>query len=268
MVSLPLEMFRAILLEVPSKRDLCAVARVSRSVQSEAERFIYHRLEFGSSTAMSTVVFILKRVCLSKILPLYVRHFALLVMLGFRRNSHCLATFQLLARFLGRVTRLRTLTLRLPLFLQGINVFDQCKFKLYMLDIDGLDEGFLSFIEKQTEIRIRKVGSNLEHGLLLAGSNLQIVLPNLKVLSASSDIANQLVSRSPTTHLWARDFEEEPAGYLALANPTLRSLGILLWKLPMFIAIADLLPELTALHVCLGVSPLASVVSLSPHHVG
>jgi hypothetical protein len=252
---LPLEIHRAILGEVDSKRDLCAVARVSRLMQSEAECLMYREVEMGQKDSTRTIISILRRLAHSVVVPLYVRRFALVI--SWQRQAECrfLSFFHLLFQVLERMTRLQSLTLRIDTTHIQASIFCRCTFKLSVLDIDYLDKALVTFLESQPEIRILRVAEGLDEEVLL---NSPYFLPNLAVLAAGRRNATLLIPGRPVTHVWLSPFELQSLDRLALSSRPVLALGtIFYWKpeagqpLNSIVHIARVAPDLEALHILL-----------------
>jgi hypothetical protein len=72
MVPIPLELYRPIIRQIRGKRDLCAIARVSRFLQGEAERLIYRQL---MATGFNEIVSLCRSVVNTLRVGIYVLEF-------------------------------------------------------------------------------------------------------------------------------------------------------------------------------------------------
>jgi hypothetical protein len=207
MLSLPLELHRPILSELASKRDLCAVARVSRAFQQEAGRLLYRRIKLDDShQPTSKIVVLFKHLCRSPTLPLYIRSLSLTIYDTQGQEFYLIAILQLLSRTLQRMTRLRRLVLTLPVFFGASWIFDNCTFKLVVFKAIFSGLGLFRFLEKQDELRRVELWRGA--GLFLQVANQYLpptFLPNLTILKASSPDALCLLPGRPVTHLRLSD---------------------------------------------------------------
>jgi hypothetical protein len=155
-IFLPLEIHRAILDQVDSKRDLCAVARVSRLMQMGAECLMYREVEFGDDIdSIRRIVLALKHICASVALPLYIQRFALYLhsTKSWEYHDHLVLALQRMTRLL-----LRSLSVRCHDIPRQVNIFYNCAFKLSVLDIESLDYVPLRFLEFQPPNSVFKIG--------------------------------------------------------------------------------------------------------------
>jgi hypothetical protein len=252
MSPLPLEVHRAILRKVDSKRDLCAVARVSRLMRMEAEWLIYRDIELGKRGSARTVVLVLKHIISSTVLPLYVRCFALMPDWQITSEHHLASIFHLLSRVLQKMTRLRNLKLRIRVPLAYANLLSRCTFKLSIYSP-------LRFLESQPEIRILKLGSILAQGMPVASPSF---LPNLATLVASRKLTAILVPRRPVTRVWLSYLDYQSLGFLALSSAPILALGICIcWNpsngpsLDTIVDLGSFAPDMEIFHVILLVEP-------------
>jgi hypothetical protein len=259
MVYLPPELYSSILGQVTSRRDLCAVTRVSRLLHSESEPLIYRDLDLDHRIRSRTKIAICRRLCTSDVLPLYVQSFTW----RWRVDSHFLAFSLLLPRVLSRLTRLRSLSLMLPAATGGVRLFGRYRFKLVILKIICLDERLnddclLPFLETQDKLQHLEFGhiAHLNH-LILPDRPLPLgFLPNLSVLCAPYVDSVRLISGRSITHLsgWANsDYSSLKA--LSLSATPLMALVIGVGpnedgspRLPM---LPDFVPDLEALYLVL-----------------
>jgi hypothetical protein len=263
MLSLPLEVRRAILREVDSKRDLCAVARVSRLMRIEAEWFIYRELDLGKRESARTVVAILKYILSSPVLPLYVRSFILTGVLQKETEYRLVAIFHLFSLVLQRMTRLRSLVIKLYPSPQ-INIFRRCTFKLSVLDVNYLDGPLVRFLESQPRIRILGLVAGLAKIMPIIPPAF---LPILAAVITTDENAALLVPGRPVTHVRLPLNNRPSLEYLALSSAPILALSACIYchkkddePLDTMIRLGRVAPDLEALYIVLLVKQNRDVV--------
>jgi hypothetical protein len=209
-ISLPKELYRAILESGVSKNDLCSVARASRFMQSEAERVLYHDI---TGTSFKQIIILCKRLLSRPVLLRYV------YTITFRVRGYVLPSiYRLAASILRRVEGLRHLDIALNIsYLENADycalVLQQCPFKLLSLRCDFRSGGaMLNFLATQPTI--------LDLDLPADGPAIYLrisehILPNLVVLRSGAEICRIKMERRPEssfTHLRIRSLLE-PVGF-------------------------------------------------------
>jgi hypothetical protein len=207
-VCLPLELYRPIIGELDSPEDICSVARVSRHLQLESEKFLY---ESAVVESIRSCIAFMKRVSACSRRALLVR--SLQVEVDFEDNTPSISFLRLLSRGLEQLKNLRDLRLIVhELFsedLSGSWILDRCTFKLHYLhcNFSVPDHSLLSFLQRQdglTHLQLWVNGFlNQTDGALLPETYCvsPSFLPNLVALTAIDVDAFRLILTRPITHL-------------------------------------------------------------------
>jgi hypothetical protein len=205
---LPVELYRPIVKQVGRKSDLCSLATVSRTLQFEAERIIWRKVE---ACKVETASGICKSIGSAARLGPYV--IALDMQVEFyARHPDTLAFLASVAKALSRMISLTDLTLLL--FYYDASSFcwpfgNHFTFKLQSLYSSfTLDDFFYPFLETQPQLRTWKLRAN---GAGIPQTPFpKHILPNLAWLatvdsSFSPHIPSAIISERPVTHLCIRD---------------------------------------------------------------
>jgi hypothetical protein len=149
--ALPMELYRPIFQEIDSKGELCSLSRVSRSMQAEAERLLYHKLELMGNR---DIIMICERIRSTPRIRPYVRECQLKAHWD---RSPCLRSFYTLVAFaLSKLTNLRRLAIldAFGFLITFTWILKNCRFKLRKFQSHlKFDRNLLSFLESQVELK-------------------------------------------------------------------------------------------------------------------
>jgi hypothetical protein len=211
MHSLPVELYRPILEKVRIK-DLCAVARVSRLAQPEAERLLWRKFQAGSADAdwdkrsdLKRIIVFCKGIHLSPRRGRYVREMRLCYFGYWDSSTFYDAILRLISLALKRTTGLRILYIDIPTPHRTQNhpscfgIFTHCSFKLHTLSSHFVwDKWLFEFFENQTSIRFLEVPPYIP-SLALPYH----LLPNLNAIRVYSPytLTEIICADRPVTHI-------------------------------------------------------------------
>jgi hypothetical protein len=226
--ALPLELFRSVIEDISSNRDLCSLARVSHFIQREAEARIYRRIE---AYGIKDITHICRRILASPRRGPYV--FALALQ-EYRDCKHVLfAYWGLISRVLALMPNLRDLTTYLGIrscatVFKEQHTFQLTSFKSHFL----FDESLVRFFESQPQLR----RLTIYHSVYTPEKNIALplpshILPHLIALDASSFITKlslTIVNGRPVTYLSLNHFpkSEQSIEVLSRSAPTMKALYI------------------------------------------
>lgn len=197
-MNLPRELYREILQHVSAKPDLCALSVASRSLQGEAEYFLYQSMRATTPSAIQMLCGCL--FALPRVHP-FVRSLALIDLHG----TGELTRWADIACVLRHLPNLESLTLTGFKDKATAWVLSSCPFSLRELACEfELDSAFLSFLGTQRELH----SLSWTHGYIndVALPHFPAdhhLMPSLRVLSVNvpGPVLKMMAGR-PLTHIW------------------------------------------------------------------
>jgi hypothetical protein len=225
-ISLPVELYRPILREITTRRDLCSLARTSRILQSEAELMIYHHV---SAETIDEIIKFCRTIRRAPRLARYTSSLGLSFFDGqFRSRGSVIwaAVYNIISDTLKLLTKLRHLDIRIPSEINGIvggscsRILDGCTFKLHKLtSMFRVDSKMISFLQAQTEI----------HELYLTSLNAPLpsgILPNLTTLSVPqlTQVSAETIAARYIRHLHVRWTHLDASFDLGLSSSSITAL--------------------------------------------
>jgi hypothetical protein len=205
MVPLPLELYRTIISEVKRPQDLQTLATVSRTIQPEAERRIWHRYD-GNFNLQGTIRFCHALSSAPRFAP-YVHELNLYSYI--RAPDDNLPSDEVIVEMLSGVfeqtTNLRSLAIGLsgPAPCSCATLFERSAFHLHTFSPQWLlfDDRMTAFLAKQMSIRSLHPGIDFVRSPLLDVVIPQGILPQLAAISGTDGFIAKNIRNRPVSYI-------------------------------------------------------------------
>jgi hypothetical protein len=249
--SIPVELYRPVLESAGSRSDLCVAARVSRSMQHEAERLIYQTIELRT---LVEIVPAFRTLSKTARFDLYVTTLSIDIPKYHDPSAPRKSLTPLLRSFTGLISR----TLQLLRNLKHLHVseiygsnyswkFLPCNFRLRTFTFTPLrSHDVVPFLHQQTDLQQLTLWTTSDHRWTAFPLNF---LGSLAVLSAGPNIAKRLLPGRRVAILRSWSTRDVPLpSLLPLSAVTLRALDIGPGFIPdEYLQLPHLAPELELL---------------------
>jgi hypothetical protein len=249
--AIPLELHRPIVEYMDSLRDMCAVARVCRSLQLEAERLIYRTL---APLSFVETVALCKRVTLH---PRFGSYVLSLCINGTQLEINREAFKRIVSSTLERMPKLQHLTIYVPHDENPANAsswlsWSNFNFKLRSFETSlTLDGSLLSFLDDQAELRAIKLWRSEDANMNIPSQFSASFLPKLAVLECEyigcdPQFPASIISHRPVTHVATSSLQPLLSPQTPQSTGSIEALKVdhCRHHMPGFDSLPDLLPDL------------------------